>query len=75
MARKRYLKPGDLMQLRRVLWQSILDTKAVTDRATATTEDVLKVGHCLAALANAYGKLVQESEWDERLKALENRTP
>jgi hypothetical protein len=71
MARKRYAKPGDLQQLRTVMWQAILDTKALTDAPSASPEQVLKVGHCLAQLAGAYTKLVETAEIAERVAMLE----
>lgn len=51
MARKRYGKPGDLMQLRTVLWQAILDAKALTDSSPSDPGLVLRCAHALAQLA------------------------
>jgi hypothetical protein len=62
MARKRYGKPGDLTQLRTVLWQAILDTKALTDVRPPSNELVLKSSHALAQLAGVYTKLVETAE-------------
>jgi hypothetical protein len=73
MARKRYGKPGDLMQLRTVLWQAILDAKALTDSSPSAPGLVLRCAHALAQLAGAYTKLVESSELEQRIKALEER--
>jgi hypothetical protein len=72
MARKRYGKPGDLLSLQRVLWQAIVDTKALTD-GEASADLVLKTSHALAQLTNAYQKLVLGTEFEQRLRALETR--
>jgi hypothetical protein len=55
------------------MWQAILDTKALTDRPRPSAATVLKVGHCLAQLSGAYRALVQDSELEARIKALEER--
>jgi hypothetical protein len=73
MPRRRYAKPGDVLQLRTVLWQTILDTKALTDGPDPAPEMVLKVAHALGQLAGPYRQLVETSNFDVRLTALEAR--
>jgi hypothetical protein len=71
MPRKRYAKPGDLTQLRGVLWQQILDVRALTDNQPASPELVVRSAHALAQLAGVYTKLVESSELEERVRQLE----
>jgi hypothetical protein len=71
MPRRRYGKPLDLMQLRCVLSQAILDTKRLTDVPEPSPELVLKVAHALAQLAGPYRQLLETSELEARLQALE----
>jgi hypothetical protein len=73
MPRRRYGKPIDLMQLRAVLSQAILDTKRLTDVPEPAQELVLKVAHALAQLAGPYRQLLEASDLDARLTALEHR--
>jgi hypothetical protein len=73
MPRRRYAKPGDVLQLRTVLWQTILDTKALTDGPDPAPEMVLKVAHALAQLAGPYRQLLETSDLEARLTALEAR--
>jgi hypothetical protein len=73
MPRRRYAKPGDVLQLRTVLWQTILDTKALTDGPEPAPEMVLKVAHALAQLAGPYRQLLETSDLETRLTALEAR--
>jgi hypothetical protein len=73
MPRRRYAKPGDVLQLRRVLWQAILDTKALTDVPDPSPETVLKVAHALGQLAGPYRQLLESSDFEQRLAAVETR--
>jgi hypothetical protein len=72
MARKRRHKPGDLTQLRRVLWEVILEVEALLDEPQRSTEVVLKSAHALAQLAGAYTRLVETADLEARLQALES---
>jgi hypothetical protein len=71
MAGKRRHQPGDLMQLRRVLWEVILEVEALLDEPRRSTEVVLKSAHALAQLAGAYTRLVETVDLETRLAALE----
>ena len=69
--RKRCGKPGDLLALRRILWRAIVDTKALTDYEK-TPELVLKTAHALAQLGASYRALVEASDVNQRLTAVED---
>jgi len=71
MARKRRHKPGDLTQLRAVLWQTIIEVEALLDTRPPSNDLVLKSAHALAQLAGAYTKLVETCDLANRLAALE----
>jgi hypothetical protein len=71
MARKRHHKPGNLTQLRRVLWDTILEVEALLDTRPPSNELVLRSAHALAQLAGTYTKLVETADLEERLAKLE----
>jgi ATP:corrinoid adenosyltransferase len=71
MARKRHRKPGDLSQLRAVLWRTILEVEALLDARPPATELVIKSAHALAQLAGSYTRLVETADLEARLQALE----
>jgi hypothetical protein len=72
MARIRRGKPGDLVQLRAVLWRTICEVEALLDTRPPSNELVLKSAHALAQLAGAYTKLVETADLERRLQALED---
>jgi hypothetical protein len=69
--RKRHHKPGDLTQLRRVFWDTILEVEALLDVRPPSTEVVLKSAHALSQLAGAYKGIVEVVDLEQRLFALE----
>jgi hypothetical protein len=71
MARHRYRKPGDLTQLRAVLWRTILEVEALLDVRPPSNELVIKSAHALAQLAGSYTRLVETADLEARLQALE----
>lgn len=71
MARKRHRKPGDLTQLRAVLWRTILEVEALLDMRPPSNELVIKSAHALAQLAGSYTRLVETADLEARLQALE----
>jgi hypothetical protein len=73
MARRRRRKPGDLTQLRAVLWQVILEVEELLDTRPPSTELVLKSAHALAQLAGAYTRVMDQCEIEARLTKLEER--
>jgi hypothetical protein len=73
MLRKRRLKPGDLTDLRRVIWKTIVEVESLLEARPPSTDVVLKSAHCLAQLSMAYTKLLDETTFDERLTRLEQQ--
>jgi hypothetical protein len=71
MPRRRSRQPGDLTQLRRVLWRTILEVEDLLDALERPPDLVLKSAHALAQLAGAYTKLVETAGLEARLQALE----
>jgi hypothetical protein len=71
MARKRHHKPGDLTQLRRVLWDTILEVETLLDTRPPSNDLVLRSAHALAQLAGTYTKVVETADLEQRLAALE----
>jgi len=71
MARKRHRKPGDLTQLRAVLWKTILEVEGLLEARPPASDLVLRSAHALAQLAGAYTKLVETAELEGRIAALE----
>jgi hypothetical protein len=72
MARKRHHKPGDLTQLRRVLWDMILQVEALHLGAEPPPELVLKCAHALSQLAGSYTRLAETAELIPRIERLES---
>ena len=71
MARKRRRKPGNLDDLRRVLWAVILEVEALLDTRPPSHELVLKSAHALAQLAGAYRAATETANLEARIEALE----
>jgi hypothetical protein len=60
-----------LVQLRAVLWQTIIEVEALLDTRPPSNDLVLKSAHALAQLASAYTKLVETADLEARLAKLE----
>jgi hypothetical protein len=71
MARKRRHKPGNLDDLRRVLWQVILEVESLLETRPPSSELVLKSAHALAQLAGAYRAVTETADLEARIVALE----
>jgi hypothetical protein len=71
MSRKRHHKPGDLTQLRRVLWDMILQVEALHLGGEPPPEMVLKCAHALSQLAGSYTRLAETEELVPRIERLE----
>ena len=71
MARKRRTKAGDLGELRRVLWRTIIEVEALLDARPPSSELVLKSAHALAQLAGAYRAVTETADLEARIVALE----
>jgi hypothetical protein len=71
MARKRHGKPGDLAALRRTLWWTLRRVEAICDDEDAADVLVIKAAHALGQLSATYMRLIEVTELEPRLKALE----
>jgi hypothetical protein len=71
MARKRRTKPGNLDDLRRVLWRTIMEVEALLDTRPPANDLVLKSAHALAQLAGAYRAVTETADLEARIVALE----
>ena len=79
--RKRRRKPGDLAALRRVLWQTIVEIEALIESPLVDDDGeenvrahqglVLKGAHALAQLSGSYIRLIEGSDLERRITALE----
>jgi hypothetical protein len=71
MARKRRVKPGNLHDLQRVLWATILEVEALLDVRPCSTDVVLRAAHALSQVAATYTRLTETAVLEERLAKLE----
>jgi hypothetical protein len=71
MLRKRRLKAGDLADLQRVLWRTIVEVESLLDTRPPSHELVLKSAHALAQLAGAYRAVTETADLEARIEALE----
>ena len=69
--RRRRPKPGSLEHLSALLWQALLEVEALLAAADCPPERVLRAGHCLAQMANAYKAVLEASDLEVRLQQLE----
>lgn len=69
--RLRRRKPGDLGQLRRVLWETLLEAESLA--RTGTPHERLRAMHALGTLAGSYLKALEAHELEKRVKELEER--
>jgi hypothetical protein len=69
--RLRRRKPGDLGQLRAVLWGVLLDVETVCADTEEDKALKLKAAHTLATLAGAYLKVSETHDLEKRIEALE----
>jgi hypothetical protein len=71
MVRKRRIKAGNLDDLKRVLWATIIEVEALLDARPPSHDLVLRSANTLAQLAGAYTRLIDVSVVLPRLAALE----
>lgn len=69
--RKRRRKPGDLGQLRAVLWEVLLEVEALVQDDAQDDDRKLRAVHALATLAGAYLKTTEQHDLEKRIEALE----
>jgi hypothetical protein len=74
MIRKRRIKAGNLAELQRVLWRTVLEVEALLDVRPPSTDLVLRAAHALAQLAGAYKGVAEMEDIEQRLSALERAT-
>jgi hypothetical protein len=74
MSRKRHIKAGNLADLQRVLWRTVVEVEALLDTRPPSHDLVLRASHALAQLANAYKSVTEMASIEERLSALERAT-
>jgi hypothetical protein len=71
-ARKRpHRGPGELQDLRRKVWQAVLEAEALLMRPRASISTKLRAIHALTQVAMAYQRIVQGTELEDRVAALE----
>jgi hypothetical protein len=71
MALKRPRKSGDMPQLLRILWQAVLEARAILEAATEDQAELkLRAIHALSQSCGQYAKLLASDETDARLEAL-----
>ena len=69
--RLRRRKPGDLGQLRSVLWQVLLEVEAIATDQEAARGEKLRAAHALSSLAGSYAKIVETHDLEQRITSLE----
>lgn len=69
--RLRRRKPGNLGQLRSVLWQVLLEVETIATTEGVSRGEKLKAAHALSSLAGSYAKIVETHDLEERITALE----
>ncbi len=64
-------KPGNLGQLRSVLWQVLLEVETIATNPETGPGKKLRAAHALSSLAGSYAKIVESHELEQRISALE----
>jgi hypothetical protein len=72
MPRKRHLKAGNLADLQRILWATIVEVEALLDARPPSNDLVLKSAHAIAQLAGAYRGICEVVDFESRLAKLES---
>jgi hypothetical protein len=71
-ARKRPHRPlSDLQDLRRKVWQAVIEADALLTKPRASISTKLRAIHALTQVAMAYQRIVQGTELEERVRRLE----
>ncbi len=69
--RLRRRKPGDLAQLRAVLWGVLLDVESICADDKEDNAMKIKAAHSLATLAGVYLKVTETHDLEKRIEGLE----
>jgi hypothetical protein len=67
-------RPGTLIELQRICWQSVKRAQYVLEEAK-TQADTLRAVHAITHASTAYAKLLEIGELEARLAALEAAQP
>lgn len=70
---RRVRKPGDVATLQRKLWQAVIAAEDLLLKDGVLFEEQIRAIHALTQAAQAYGNLLQKSDFAERMKAIEER--
>jgi len=71
---KKGKKPGDFAALQRLVWRALVEASAVlTSTAEGSPELCLRAVHAIATCSGVYSKLMEVSDFEARLRALEAR--
>ena len=70
MARKRHVKTGNLADLQRILWTTILEVEGLLDTRPPSNDLILRSAHALSQLAVSYTKIVDACDIVTRVEAL-----
>jgi hypothetical protein len=71
MSRKRRIKAGNLADLQRVLWRTVVEVESLLDTRPPSNDLTLRAAHALAQLAGAYRALSDSIDLEKRIEALE----
>jgi D-alanyl-D-alanine carboxypeptidase len=69
--RKRRVKPGNLHDLQRVLWATILEVEALLEVRPCSTDVVFRAAHALAQLSSSYRAVTEIADLETRIQQLE----
>jgi hypothetical protein len=62
---------GELQDLRRKMWQAVIEAEALLIRPRASTSTKLRAVHALTQAGAAYHRLLQASDFEQRLTKME----
>jgi hypothetical protein len=71
MACKRRLNAGNLDDLTRILWRTIVEVEGLLDTRPPSNDLILRSAHALAQLAGAYRGILEVVDLDKYRSALE----
>ena len=72
LVRRRKHKPGQLIDLLKMLWQALLEAEAVLETASEDNPELkLKAVHAISQCGGQYAKLLEVGELESRLAAVE----
>jgi hypothetical protein len=72
-SRKRHRKAGDMAALKRRLWRALCEAEDILDEPERTPELRLKCVQAMATAAGYYRQLLETSDLEQQLAAIEAR--